>query len=195
MYIKYGKRLVDICLLIIGLPIFSIVFIVFVPVIWLEDKHTPFYNALRVGQNSQLFKMYKFRSMKINAPDIRNKDGSTYNAISDARLTKIGKFIRKTSIDEIPQVINVLKGEMSFVGPRPDLPDALTKFSEQQKQKFLVKPGISGYNQAFFRNSIPLEKRIENDVYYTQHVSFSFDIKIILQTVETVILRKNIFTD
>lgn len=93
-----------------------------VPLIWLTDRGPTFYNAQRVGLNGKIFKMFKFRSMKVNAPDIRNTDGSTFNSSDDPRVTRIGRFIRKTSIDEIPQILNVLIGDMSFVGPRPVLP-------------------------------------------------------------------------
>jgi len=195
MYKLFGKRLFDIVLVFIGLPLYVFVFAVFVPLIYLEDRGNPFYNAYRVGKNGKLFKMYKFRSMKVNAPDIRNKDGSTYNSVDDPRLTKIGRFIRKTSMDEIPQIINVIKDEMSFIGPRPDLPDALNFFSDYQKQKFLVKPGISGYNQAYYRNSIELSERIKNDIFYVNKLSFFLDIKILFKTVEIILLKKNIYVE
>lgn len=195
MYRAFGKRIFDLIIFLVGLPIFILVFLIFTPLIWYEDYSTPFYNALRVGKDGKLFKMYKFRSMKMNAIDIRNADGSTFNAINDQRLTKIGAFIRKMSIDEVPQVINVLKGEMSFIGPRPDLPDALVKFTEHQKEKFKVLPGISGYTQAYFRNSIELKQRIENDIYYVNNISFLFDLKILWETILTILLRKNIYAN
>ena len=123
MYQKYIKRLIDIIFSLIGLIFFLPIFIIIAPIIWLEDKGPIFYNAERLGKNGKIFKMYKFRSMKVNAPDIRNKDGSTYNGNDDPRLTKIGIFIRKTSLDEIPQLLNVFMGDMSFVGPRPFIPN------------------------------------------------------------------------
>ena len=121
MYLKFVKRLFDIFFSIAILPLLIIITIIVAPLIWFEDRGSIFYNAKRLGKNGKIFKMYKFRSMKVNAPDIRNNDGSTYNSNDDVRLTKIGKFIRKTSIDEFPQIINVLKGDMSFIGPRPHI--------------------------------------------------------------------------
>lgn len=193
MYQLIGKRLLDIFLVILGFPFYFLIFLIFVPLIYLEDKENPFYNAPRVGKNGKIFKMFKFRSMKVDAPDIRNKDGSTYNSEDDPRLTKIGSFIRKTSIDEVPQIINVIKNEMSFIGPRPDLPDALRMFNNSEKQKFLVKPGISGYNQAYYRNSIELKERISNDLFYVKNLSFKLDIKIILKTIRIILLRENVY--
>lgn len=113
MYKNFFKRLIDIIIAIIGLPILVVIFIIVAPLIKLSDKGPIFYNAYRVGKNGKLFKMYKFRSMKVNAPDIRLDDGSTYNGENDLRVTKIGKFLRKTSLDEAPQILNVLIGDMS----------------------------------------------------------------------------------
>lgn len=164
------------------------------PLIYIEDRGPVFYNAPRLGKNGKIFKMYKFRSMKVNAPDIRNEDGSTFNSEDDPRLTKIGKFIRKTSIDETPQIINVIKGEMSIVGPRPDLPEQIKLYNKEEIRRLEVRPGITGYNQAYFRNTILWKDRIKNDIYYIDKVSLCFDIKILLKTVGAVLKRENIFT-
>ena len=118
MYRKFVKRSIDIVFGLIGLPFFCLFFIVLAPIIYLTDRGPVFYSAQRLGKNGKTFKMYKFRSMKVNAPDIRNADGSTYNGPNDPRVTKIGRIMRKTSLDETPQILNVLKGDMSFVGPR-----------------------------------------------------------------------------
>jgi lipopolysaccharide/colanic/teichoic acid biosynthesis glycosyltransferase len=131
--------------------------------------------------------------MKMNAPDIRNHDGTTYNSENDTRLTKIGKLIRKTSIDEIPQILNVIKGDMSFVGPRPDMPDAIDLYGDEFIRKLNLRPGITGLNQAYFRNSADLETRFKNDVFYVDNYSFSIDIKIIFKTIQAVFKRKNVF--
>src|SRR5699024_4129070 len=141
-------------------------------------KGPVFYISSRLGRNSKIFKMYKFRSMKVNAPDIRNIDGSTFNSADDDRLTKIGKFIRRTSIDELPQLINVLKGDMSLIGPRPDLPGAINDYTGNDIKKIQIRPGITGYNQAYFRNSLPQKEKFKNDVYYVDNLSFGLDIKI-----------------
>lgn len=195
MYKKYIKRLLDIIfsllLLIIIIPIIFIVGLI----IKIEDRGSIFYLGERLGKDKKVFKMYKLRSMKVNAPDIRNEDGSTYNSEDDPRLTKIGKFIRKTSIDELPQVINILKGDMSFIGPRPDLPEAINIYNDNEKRKLIVRPGITGYNQAYFRNSVISSEKFKNDVFYVDNVSFVLDIKILIQTLKSVILRKNIFVN
>ncbi|HCT16932.1 MAG TPA: sugar transferase, partial [Ruminococcaceae bacterium] len=138
------------------------------------------------------FKMYKLRSMKVNAPDIRLADGSTYNGDDDPRVTKFGKFARKTSIDELPQIINILKGDMSFIGPRPDPLSDLADYSEEDMLILTVRPGITGYNQAINRNSVLTKEKRQNDIYYVEHMSIGFDIKIIFMTLMTVLKRKNV---
>lgn len=131
----------------------------------------------------------------VNAPDIRNEDGSTYNGEDDPRVTKIGRFMRKTSIDEIPQMLNVLLGDMSLIGPRPDPLDDMQIYTEYQKKKLQVRPGITGYNQAFFRNSVGQNEKFEHDVYYAEHISFVFDVKIFFKTIVTILSHKNVYND
>lgn len=192
MYKNGIKRVLDICISILALPIFALVFIILAPIIYFTDKGPVFYNAPRLGRNGKMFKMYKFRSMYVNAPDLRNEDGSTYNSTKDPRVTPIGRFIRKTSLDEIPQCLNTLNGTMSIIGPRPDLPTALQKYDEKTKRKLEVRPGITGYNQAYFRNTVTWKEALEHDVYYVDHCSFLMDVKIVLKTIQTVALRKGI---
>lgn len=193
MYKIVIKRLIDIILGVIGFPFFLIAFIIFAPIIYFTDKGPVFYNAKRIGQNGKLFKMYKFRSMYVNAPDIRNADGSTYNGEDDPRVTKIGKFMRATSIDELPQILNILNGTMSLIGPRPDPPDDMLIYTEKQKGKLKVKPGLTGYNQAYYRNSVLQDEKFEHDLYYADHISFCLDVKIFFKTIQTVLLHKNIY--
>lgn len=195
MYGKYFKRIFDFVLAVIAFPILMLSFIVFAPLIKLTDKGPIFYNAKRIGRNGELFKMYKFRSMKVNAPDIRLEDGSTYNADDDPRVTKIGKFMRKTSTDELPQVINVLIGNMSLIGPRPDPPDWLDRYPEEIRVFLSVRPGITGYSQAYFRNSVDGEEKMNNDAYYALNYSFLLDIKIFLKTIVIVLKRDNTYKD
>ena len=147
------------------------------PIIYFQDKGSIFYNAPRLGKDGKIFKMYKFRSMKMNAPDLRNEDGSTFNAEDDPRLTKIGKFIRKTSLDETPQLLNIIKGDMSIIGPRPDLPEHRELYEGNEERKLEIRPGVTGYNQAYFRNTVPWKERIQNDIYYIDHLSWWLDIK------------------
>jgi len=127
--------------------------------------------------------MYKFRSMKMNAPDIRNEDGSTFNSDSDERLTKIGKFLRKTSIDEIPQILNIFKGDMSLVGPRPDLSSQIEFYDVGKELKFAVRPGLTGYAQIKGRNTISWKEKNQLDRYYVENVSFLLDAKIFFLTI------------
>lgn len=194
MYRNCFKRLFDILGSLLALPFVLIIIIVVAPFIYLEDKGSIFYLAPRRGRYGKIFKMFKLRSMKMNAPDIRNADNSTYNSPDDPRITKIGKFIRKTSIDELPQFLNVLIGDMSFIGPRPVTIDRpLEEYDEKRRTRLEVRPGITGYSQAYFRNSITNEEKLEKDAVYAQHVTFLGDFKIILATINTVVFRKNIY--
>ena len=173
-----------------------IIIIVFVaPFIWFDDKGPIFYAGKRIGYKGKPFGMLKFRSMKVNAPDIRLEDGSTYNGDDDPRVTKVGKFLRKTSLDEIPQFLNVLVGQMSLIGIRPDPLDWLEKYNEHERVILTVKPGITGYNQAYFRNSVDGLVKLKNDVYYAEHISFWLDVKIFFKTIKTVLFRENINID
>ena len=195
MYKHYIKSIFDIIISLVVLPLVIMCLIIFSPLIYFYDKGPIFYNAKRIGLNGKPFKMFKFRTMIVNAPDIRLPDGSTYNAEDDTRVTKIGKFLRKTSIDELPQIFNVLKGEMSLIGPRPDPVDWLQKYSVEEKIFLTVKPGITGYNQAYFRNSADATTKIINDIFYAENISFILDLKIFLKTLQTVFSRQNIHTN
>ncbi|AMC94057.1 UDP-phosphate galactose phosphotransferase [Erysipelothrix larvae] len=193
MYQEYFKRIFDLLLAIIAFPMFLVIVVVIVPLIYFEDKGTLFYNAPRLGKNGKSFNMYKFRSMKMNAPDIRNFDGSTYNAKDDQRLTKIGRFIRKTSLDETPQLLNVFKGDMSIIGPRPDLIEHRSLYEGNEYRKLEVRPGITGYSQAYFRNAIPWKDRIKKDIYYIDHLTLWMDVKVLLKTVVLIIKREKVY--
>lgn len=195
MYQKYIKRFLDFMIALIALPFVLLIIIIVSPFILFEDGFPIFYNANRIGQHGKLFKMYKFRSMKKDAPDIRLADGSTYNGEDDPRVTKIGEILRKTSIDEIPQLLNVLKGDMSLIGPRPDPPDWLEKYPEDVKVFLNVKPGITGYSQAYYRNSVDGEEKMKNDVFYAKHCSFFLDIKIFFKTIAVVLKHENTYKD
>lgn len=192
MYKKYIKRLIDIIFSLILLPPVLLVILICGIFIKLEDRGPIFYCGKRLGKDGKVFKMYKLRSMKVNAPDLRNEDGSTYNSDDDPRLTKVGRILRKTSIDELPQLFNVLKGDMSFIGPRPDLPEALCHYNGEEARKLDVRPGISGYSQAYYRNSIAQSDKFKNDIFYINNISFGLDIKIFFVTILNVLKRKNI---
>ena len=196
MYKHFIKRVLDVLISIITLPFLGIICLVVVPIIKMDDRGPAFYSSDRIGKNCKGFKMIKFRSMKVNAPDIRTKDNETYNSEDDPRLTKIGKVLRKLSIDETPQIFNVLKGDMSIIGPRPNLNDKpLDELSQIEIKRLEVRPGITGYNQAYFRNSIPMNKKFENDLFYVENLSFKLDLEILIQTVKVILKRENVYND
>lgn len=193
MYNGTFKRIFDLFFAIMALPFFIIILIVFGPIIYLQDKGSVFYNSPRIGKDGKIFTMYKLRSMKMNAPDIRNKDGSTYNAKDDPRLTRVGRFLKQTSIDETPQILNIIKGDMSFIGPRPDLPEHRDLYVGNEARKLEVRPGITGFNQAYYRNAVEWKERIQHDIYYIDNLSLWLDIRIFLRTLITVLMRKDVF--
>lgn len=194
MYQKFVKRALDILLSFLALPFVFLVIAVMAPIIFFEDKGPVFYNAPRRGKDGREFKMFKLRSMYVNAPDIKNADGSTFNSANDPRVTKVGRFMRKTSVDELPQILNVFLGHMSFIGPRPTLPQVpYEELPELSKKRLQVRPGITGYVQAYYRNSIGQEEKVRLACHYVDNVTFLMDVKIILQTVKAVLKRENIY--
>lgn len=195
MYIQFFKRVIDLIFALIALPFVLLIIVIVAPFIWLEDGGSIFYAGKRIGLHGKPFGMLKFRSMKVNAPDIRLEDGSTYNGDNDPRVTKAGRILRKTSLDEIPQFLNVLVGQMSLIGIRPDPLDWLEKYNEHEKVILTVKPGITGYNQAYYRNSVDGLVKLKNDVYYAEHISFWLDVKIFFKTIKTVLFRENVNID
>ncbi|MDN7226438.1 sugar transferase [Planococcus sp. N064] len=193
MYKNYFKRVLDFIISLLFMPFLIVIILIVGLVIKIEDRGPAFYSAKRLGKNGSTYKMYKFRTMKVNAPDIRNEDGSTFNAENDTRLLKSGKLLRKLSIDELPQLINVFKGNMSIIGPRPDLPETINMYTKLQRKKLEVKPGITGYTQAYFRNSILQEEKFDFDAEYARNVSFSQDLAILIKTFRTVIFKENVY--
>ncbi len=195
MYNKVVKRFFDFMVALIAMPFLLLLFIPIAIAIKCEDGGPVFYCGKRIGRNGKPFKMIKFRSMKVNAPDIRLEDGSTYNAEDDPRVTKVGKFLRATSIDELPQFFNIFVGQMSLIGPRPDPVDWLDKYREDQKDFLKVRPGVTGYSQAYFRNSVDSQEKISNDNYYAHNISMWLDIKIFFKTIQTIVKRENVYID
>lgn len=198
MYNHFFKRFFDIIGSMVLLPFVLIEIVILAPFIWLTDKGPVFYNAIRAGKDYKPYKMFKLRSMYVNSPDIKNPDGSTFNSDNDPRVTPIGRLLRKTSLDEFPQLLNVLIGQMSFVGPRPKLfggKEIYEGFSEEYKRSFDVKPGITGYAQAYYRNSITQDEKFHWDAYYADHISLWMDLKILWQTMISVVVHKNINTE
>ncbi len=193
MYKHFFKRVIDILGSLVALPFVLLVIAVCAPLIYFTDKGPIFYNATRRGRNGKTFTMYKLRSMSVNAPDLRNADGSTYTGKDDPRVTKIGKILRKTSLDEFPQFLNVLKGDMSLIGPRPTLATVpYEELDDIRKKRLEVRPGVTGYTQAYYRNSISQEEKFAYDAEYAETVTFWMDIKILFMTVYSVVACKNI---
>ena len=195
MYKNFFKRLLDIVVSLLCLPFIVLIIILLSPIIYFSDPGPVFYNAPRKGRLCKQFSMYKFRSMYINSPDLRNADGSTFNSDKDPRVTKLGHVMRKYSIDELPQLLNVLKGDMSFVGPRPNLNSYNLNYNdlpEVLKKRYSIRPGITGYSQAYYRNSISQEEKYELDAWYADNITFMLDMKILFQTFLSVVKHKNI---
>ena len=195
MFYNFLKRTFDLIVSIIFLPFFLIIYIVVGALIKIDDGGPIFYKAQRIGKGSRIFSMYKFRSMKVNAPNLLNADGSTYNAKDDPRVTKIGKFLRETSIDELPQILNVLVGDMSLIGPRASGAEALSTYQPDELAKMNVRPGITGYTQAYFRNGLSVREKRLKDAWYAQNYSLWMDVKIFFKTFETVLKHENLYTN
>jgi lipopolysaccharide/colanic/teichoic acid biosynthesis glycosyltransferase len=189
MYRLVIKSIIDFCVsLIVLIVLFPIIFGATV-LLFIVNDGKPFFFQIRPGKNGQLFKIIKFKTMN----DKKDSDG---NLLPDKyRLTKIGQLVRKTSIDELPQLINVLKGDMSLIGPRPLLPEYLPLYNETQKKRHQVKPGITGWAQVNGRNAISWSQKFEYDVWYVNHVSFLLDCKIVYLTINKVFKREGITSE
>jgi len=190
-----AKRIMDICGALIGLICLSWLFLIVALLIKLEDPKGPvFFKQVRVGKDGKEFYMYKFRSMVTNAEELLESllhlnevSGAMFKMKDDPRITKVGKFIRKTSIDELPQLWNVLKGDMSLVGPRPPLPREVAQYTEYDKQRLLVIPGCTGLWQVSGRNDLGFNEMVELDLKYIRERSILYDLKIILKTIKIMI--------
>ncbi len=187
MYKHFFKRVIDFCFALVALLCLSPVLLVVT--IWLHIANKgagAFFTQERPGKNGKIFKVIKFKTMT----DERDTAG---NLLPDAqRLTKVGRFVRSTSIDELPQLINVLKGDMSFIGPRPLLPKYLALYTSEQMRRHEVRPGITGWAQVNGRNDIPWSKKFELDIYYVDHLTFAMDVKIFFLTIMKVLKREGI---
>lgn len=195
------KRAIDICGSSLGLIVLSPLFLIVGYMIKKEDSGGPiFFSQDRVGKNGEVFKMYKFRSMCIDAEERlalllehNEVEGAMFKMKDDPRVTKIGKFIRKTSIDELPQLWNVLRGEMSLVGPRPPLLREVVEYSEYDKQRLYVKPGCTGLWQVNGRNQLGFEEMVELDLKYIDTINLFQDFKIIFKTIKIMIRPKGAY--
>lgn len=197
----FTKRSIDITGALCGIALLSVLFLMIAVLIKIGDPKGPvFFSQTRVGKNGKKFKMYKFRSMVVNAEEkleellIYNEvKGAMFKMKKDPRVTRIGRFIRKTSIDELPQLFNVLKGDMSLVGPRPPLPREVSEYTNYHMQRLLVTPGCTGIWQASARSSVGFEEMVKMDLYYIRHRSLLFDLSIILKTIKVLLGSKNAF--
>lgn len=194
-YVKVVKRFFDIVIGLAALPFLAVIVAVVGIAIKLDDGGPIFYKAKRIGKDSKVFDMYKFRSMIVDAPNWTNKDGSTYNAPDDDRVTRVGKFIRRTSIDELPQIWNMFIGNMTLIGPRASGAGALGTFLPDEINKMNVKPGITGYTQAYYRNGLTVREKRVKDAWYADNVSFSLDFKIFFKTIGTVLKSEQVYTN
>ena len=186
MYRNFLKRLFDLTASVIGLIILSPVFLVVTVALFIANQGKPFFFQKRPGINGRIFSIIKFKTMN----DRSDRQG---NLLSDAeRLTPAGAFVRKTSLDEIPQLINVIKGEMSLIGPRPLLPEYLNLYNDFQRRRNEVRPGITGWAQVNGRDDLPIPKKVEYDSYYLEKKSFFFDMKILYRTIRKVIRAEGV---
>lgn len=186
MYKIFFKRLLDFVAALVGLILLSPIFTFVTIGLFFANQGKPFFFQRRPGKNERIFSIIKFKTMN----DKRGADG---NLLSDAdRLTPIGSFVRKTSLDEIPQLINIFKGDMSLIGPRPLLPQYLPLYNAEQARRHEVKPGITGWAQVNGRNAISWKRKFELDVYYVDHISFALDVKIFFLTIKKVFVREGI---
>lgn len=192
------KRVFDLVSSTIGLIMLSPIFLILAIIVKLDSKGPVFFAHTRYGKNGKKFKMYKFRTMYENAQDMINdftpeqmkEWKENFKLQDDPRITKVGKFLRKTSLDELPQIVNIIKGDLSIIGPRPVIEEELEKYGEN-KEKFLsVTPGLTGYWQANGRSSTTYEQRMKMELYYIDHISPKLDFKIFFKTIESVIKKE-----
>ncbi|WP_312822106.1 sugar transferase [Epilithonimonas sp.] len=186
MYREILKPVFDFLLALVLLIGLSPLFVLLIVLLYLFNQRNVFFFQERPGKNEEVFKIIKFKTMT------DQKDASGNLLPDELRLTEMGKFVRKTSLDELPQLINVLKGDMSFIGPRPLLVSYLPLYNEEQKQRHLIKPGITGWAQVNGRNALSWQQKFVYDVFYVKHVSFLFDLKILLLTIKKVVKSEGI---
>ncbi len=185
IYKNFIKYLIDFFAALFALILLSPIFIIVSILLMIANEGTPFFFQKRPGKNEKIFQVIKFKTMN----DKRNAQGELLQDTD--RLTKAGSFVRKTSLDEIPQLINVLKGDMSLIGPRPLLPEYLPLYTDKHRRRHEVRPGITGLAQVKGRNNMKFSERFDNDVYYVDHLSFSLDVKIIFMTLKSVLFKSS----
>ena len=191
------KRFFDICISFAALVVLSPLLLVIAILIYLEDKGPVIYSQTRIGKDGRAFKLYKFRSMCVDADEklkdlqkLNERDGPVFKIRDDPRVTKVGKFIRKTCIDELPQLVNIIKGEMSIVGPRPPLPNEVEQYNSYQKQRLLVVPGLTCYWQIQKGEETTFDEWVELDLKYIKERSILLDFRLILLTFKVILSGK-----
>lgn len=202
LFYRIVKRIFDVGLSLIGfIALFPLMLIISLAII-IDDGFPAIFVQDRNGQNGRVFSMYKFRTMCKNAPEIHKEllinnemNGPAFKMKNDPRVTRVGKILRRTSLDELPQLINIIKGDMSIVGPRPLLIEYLPVYTEREKKRHLVRGGLTGLAQVNGRNFVPWPERLEMDVQYVENVSFILDCKIIKKTIGSIIKRNDIAID
>lgn len=186
MYLNFLKSLIDFLVAIIGLLILSPIFISIILILSFLNKGNPFFFQNRPGKNNKIFKIIKFKTMN----DRKDENGNFLPM--GERITPFGNFLRKTSLDEMPQLLNIIKGDMSIVGPRPLLEQYLPLYTERQKKRHNIKPGITGWAQVNGRNQVTWKEKFELDIWYVENLSFKIDLLIMLKTAKQVLLRKDV---
>lgn len=194
------KRSLDVALTLLASPAWGLIFLIVAIAIKLDDKGTILYQTERIGENGRKFRMFKFRSMVPNADDLRQQVIAEHHSdprhpkiVDDPRITRVGKFLRRTSIDELPNLINVLRGEMSLVGPRPPLPDEVALYENWHRQRLKTIPGITGLWQVSGRSEVPFDEMVLMDIYYIENWSMKYDMQILLMTVPRVLMRNGAY--
>ncbi len=194
LFNRTAKRGVDLALSLICLaPAVPLMLSIGV-LVRLTSKGPAIFRQTRVGKGGKPFLMLKFRTMIVNAPDLRNSDNSTFNSDNDPRLTKAGRFLRETSLDELPQLVNVLRGDMSLVGPRPELPEGPVTYLPHQFARLDVRPGLTGWAAVHGRNNVPMDVRRNLDAWYAQNWTPALDARILWRTVILVLTRHGVHT-
>ena len=201
---RFFKRFFDILISFIFLILFGWFILILLLIKFIEDGHNPIYKSIRVGYKGKLIKFHKIRSMKYNSEDLKEdlidqglneRDDKSFKIKDDPRVTKFGKFLRKTSLDELPELFCILIGKMSFVGPRPLLVEYLAYYTKEEHHRHDVRPGLTGYAQCHGRNSLSWKEKFEMDVWYTRHISLFGDIGILFRTVLSVFKREGISSE
>jgi lipopolysaccharide/colanic/teichoic acid biosynthesis glycosyltransferase len=187
-----GKRCFDLTVAIAGLIVFAPLLGVIAVALKLSSRGPVLFLQERIGWHGRIFHIIKFRSMVRNAPYIRNPDGSAYSSDTDLRVTRLGRVLRRTSLDEMPQLWNVVRGEMSLIGPRPELAEGVRSYRPADFKRLNVRPGITGWAVVHGRNDVPLSMRRDLDTWYADHAGFVLDVKILCKTIALILLSQGI---